>query len=132
MITTQDLRVIARTRLKDAESLLAAGQYDGAVYLCGYAVEVALKAPICRHLKWAGFPRTNREFEGLNNLKTHDFETLLKLTGLEDKVKRSSPQEWARVLDWSPEARYDPIGGVTRHDAEVMIEAARTLLGVFR
>jgi hypothetical protein len=42
MITTKDLRSIAKARLKDAEVLSDAKRYDGAVYLCGYAVEINL------------------------------------------------------------------------------------------
>lgn len=56
MISTKDLKAIARARLRDAHLLLRAKRFDGAFYLCGYAVELALKARICRTLKWAGFP----------------------------------------------------------------------------
>ena len=50
-LKTAELRKIAKARLKDAEALLAAHRYDGAIYLCGYAVELALKARICQTLK---------------------------------------------------------------------------------
>ena len=33
-----------------AKALLAAGRFDGATYLCGYAVEVSLEERICRVL----------------------------------------------------------------------------------
>ena len=65
MIAAADFRKIAKARLKDAEVLLSAGRFDGAVYLCGYSVEIALKARICRRLKWTGFPSTNKDFEGI-------------------------------------------------------------------
>ena len=132
MISRQDLRRIARARLKEAEVLLSAGQYDGAVYLCGYAVEVALKARICRHLKWAGFPQSSKEFDGLQALKTHDFKVLIKFTGMDDKVRQLHFQEWNLLLGWTPEVRYAPIGTATRRDAEVMIESARILMGIIR
>ena len=64
MIARSDLRNIARARLRDAEMLLRARRYDGAVYLCGYSVEIALKARICRTSGWREFPETNRDFEG--------------------------------------------------------------------
>jgi hypothetical protein len=35
MISTKDLRAIARARLRDAEVLLAAKRFDGAFYTCG-------------------------------------------------------------------------------------------------
>ena len=41
MIPVAELDRIARARLEDAKALLQAGRYDGATYLCGYAVEVA-------------------------------------------------------------------------------------------
>ena len=44
MIATSDLEAIARSRLKEAKALLKSRHYDGAAYLCGYAIEVALKA----------------------------------------------------------------------------------------
>jgi hypothetical protein len=84
MITARNLRAIARARLRDARVLLRARRWDGAVYLCGYAVELALKARICQTLKWAGFPETPAEFKGLQSVKTHDLEMLLHLSGIED------------------------------------------------
>jgi HEPN domain-containing protein len=51
MVSISELRKIARGRLKDAEVLLTAKRYDGAIYLCGYAIETALKARICHVLK---------------------------------------------------------------------------------
>lgn len=47
MIDLTELRKIAEERLKDAEALLAAGRYDGAIYLGGYVVELGLKRRIC-------------------------------------------------------------------------------------
>jgi HEPN domain-containing protein len=44
MISTSDLKAIARARLDDARVLLRGKRFDGAVYLSGYSVEVALKA----------------------------------------------------------------------------------------
>lgn len=44
MIPKTDLKKIAGGRLKDADVLLRAGRYDSAIYLCGYALEIGLKA----------------------------------------------------------------------------------------
>lgn len=63
MIATADIRKIARGRLKDARILLDGKRFDGALYLCGYAVELALEARICRTLKWDGYPETRSEFQ---------------------------------------------------------------------
>ena len=48
MILVAELDSIARARIEDAKALLTAGRFDGATYLCGYAVELALKSRICR------------------------------------------------------------------------------------
>ena len=114
MISRQELRQIARARLRDAQVLLRAQRFDGAYYLGGYAVEIALKARICRTLKWAGFPDAASEFQGLQSLKTHDLEILLRLSGAEAKVKSRHLAEWSAVLNWNPEKRYQPVGNAFR------------------
>jgi hypothetical protein len=50
MISLAELEDIAATRLHDAKVLLEATRFDGATYLCGYAVERSLNARICRTL----------------------------------------------------------------------------------
>jgi len=79
MHTAIDLAATARARLKDATALLAQGQYDGAAYICGYAVEIAIKARIVKTLKWPGFPSDNKEFSGLQSFRSHDLELLLHM-----------------------------------------------------
>ena len=130
MISTSDLMVIALERLKDAEALLYADRFDGATYLCGYSIEIALKYKICKTLNWAGFPSTNREFDNLRSLKTHDLDVLLSLTGVEATVKSTHFAEWSAVASWNPEARYNTIGGVSQADAALMINSAKILIGV--
>lgn len=63
MISVDDLRAIAKARLEDAAVLAGKQRLDGARYLCGYAVELTLKARICATLNWSGFPETRSEFE---------------------------------------------------------------------
>ena len=70
MITLADLHGTAREYLRAAKLLRTRRSYDAAVYLCGYAVEIALKARICRTLKWtAGFPETPAEFQDKGSLE---------------------------------------------------------------
>jgi HEPN domain-containing protein len=128
MLATQEVRRIASARLRDAAVLLAAKRYDGAVYLCGYAVELALKARICRTLKWPGYPESNKEFEPLKSFRVHDLDVLLRLTGRESAVKASYFVEWSAVAAWNPEARYKPIGSANAGDATLMLESATLLL----
>jgi HEPN domain-containing protein len=51
-----DLRRLARIRLKEARMLLEADCSDGSYYLCGYAIECALKACIARNTQRHDFP----------------------------------------------------------------------------
>lgn len=129
MILILDLKATARARLVDAKVLLKGKRADGAVYLCGYAVEMALKARICRTLKWMGFPETVAEFKGLQSIKTHDLEILLRLSGVEARIKAKLMPEWSLVLDWNPEKRYKAIGQFTEEQAKDMVAAASKLLG---
>jgi len=130
MIDKSELKKIAEERLKDADALLFAGRYDGAIYLGGYVVELALKSRICKILNWKGFPQTRSEFQKYQSFKTHDLDVLLSLSGAEDSIKTAHFAEWSAVATWDPEARYNPIGSATKADAELLIESARKLIGV--
>jgi hypothetical protein len=130
MISTIELRRIARARLRDSEVLFDRRRFDGAVYLCGYAVELALKARICRTLKWVGFPSTRKEFESYASFRTHSLDTLLSLSGLEARIKTSFLTQWSDVASWEPEVRYRTIGTATQSSARRMLDAAAILLKV--
>ena len=119
---------IARARLRDAEVLYRSRRYDGAIYLCGYAVEIALKARICKTLSWPGYPSTGGEFQNYQSFRIHNLDVLLRLSGVEEKVKTTFMTEWSEVAAWDPETRYKPIGSATRQTAALMIASARVLL----
>lgn len=127
MISEADLRRIARSRLKDAQALLSKKRYAGATYLCGYAVELALKARICKTLKWTDFPETRKEFDGYASFKTHDLDVLLRLSGREAKLKSKAMAEWSLVGTWDPEVRYST-ATPSKKDTQSLIKAAETLL----
>ena len=118
----------ARSHLRAASALHRSKNYDAAVYFCGYTVEIALKARICRTLRWAGFPATPSEFQPYKSLQTHNLETLVKYTALENRIKSSLQTDWLLMAQWSPEMRYAPVGTQTATDAADMIQAARRLL----
>jgi HEPN domain-containing protein len=130
VLTLVDLDLIARARLDDAQALLDGGRYDGAVYLCGYAVEVALKAKICRVLNWTEFPRTSAEFQAYRSFQTHELDVLLRLSGQESRIKSGFFASWNAVAVWKAESRYDTVGKIQKADAESMIVAAEELLKV--
>ena len=130
MIATKDLRAIARARLRDAQVLLHARRFDGAFYLCGYAVELALKARICRTLKWQGFPESAQEFKGFQSVRSHDLEVLLRFSGVEGRVRAKHLADWSVVLEWNPEKRYQAIGQAIPKQVANMVTCVERLLGV--
>ena len=130
MIARNDLRKIARAKLRDAEILYKNRRYDSAIYLCGYAVEAILKARICRTLKWVGFPETRGEFQSYQSFRTHDLNVLLSLSGVQEKILAEYPMEWRRVSQWSSEMRYLPIGTTPQSHVFDMIEATKVLVKV--
>lgn len=106
------------------------GRNDGAAYVCGYAVEVALKVRICKTIGWPDFPATASEFKGLQTFKTHDLDLLLRLSGKETDVRSAHAVDWSVVVQWDPESRYLPIGHTTPADARQMILSSRSLVKV--
>lgn len=128
MLIITQLDAIEADRLSDAQVLLQAGRFDGAVYLAGYAVEMALKARICATLRWTGFPEASHEWKGLLSLKTHDLEILLRFSGVEDTIKTTHLAEWSTALDWDPATRYRASGRATVREASDMISAAAILV----
>lgn len=124
-----DLQNLVLERLSDGHVLLTAGRPTGAVYLAGYALELALKARICRVLGWAGFPETSSDFPfQLRNFQTHDLAVLLILSGAEADVKSAHFADWSIVQDWNPEMRYS--SGSTRAvpDPQAFLDAIARLV----
>ena len=128
MIKVSDLKRTAQERLTDAEALLKCRRHDAAVYICGYAVEIALKARICKTLHWPEYSIG----KGFESFKTHNLEVLLQLSGRERVVKSKAIDHWSTVTAWKPETRYGPAGEVTDESARKMISAARAIMGVLR
>ena len=106
-------------------------RYQGAIYLCGYAVEITLKARICRTLRWTGFPETKSEFQEYQSFKTHNLEVLLRLAGRE-AIRVAHFADWSVVMTWDSESRYKRAGKVKvkQMQARDMIEATRRLMRV--
>ncbi len=104
-----DLRELARIRLREARVLLKNGNYEGAYYLCGYVVECGLKACVAKHTRRYDFPDKRTVDESY----THDLTRLVKIAGLErdlEKEMKSNPNfgvNWSIVKDWSETSRYE-------------------------
>ena len=130
MISIADLRAIAMARLEDAKVLSLNGRADGAAYVCGYAIELALKARICTTLSWSGFPETRSEFENFASFKTHKLDVLLALSGQEQRIKTDHFDDWSPIAKWDPEARYKTIGQTEPEQAALMVASVENLLEV--
>jgi len=128
MLNRKTIIQIAKARLKDARTLLSAKRFDGAVYLCGYAIELGLKCKICEILNWQEYPETRSEFNNYRTFKTHNLDVLLHLSGIESHIKANYLSDWSIVAKWKPEARYQPVGKVKLIDAKEMLKATQKLL----
>ena len=117
---------MAKSRLQEAKVLFDKGFYDGACYLAGYVVELAVKARICKILALTEYPETG---EISRAFKTHRYSDLLKLSGLErrfnDAITTNSSlyKNWFLVKDWTEDFRYRPIGSSSKKEDEDIINA---------
>ena len=77
MKNSDEIKELARLRLKEAVILCKAHKYDGAFYLAGYSIELMLKARICKHFQVEDlFNGKNCKISGVGEIKkavqTHD------------------------------------------------------------
>ncbi len=117
-----DLKELSRIRLEEARVLLENGRYDGAYYLCGYAVECGLKACIAKQTKQYDFP----DRRTVNDSYTHDLAKLVKTANLEPALDQGMGKDenfaanWAVVGEWSEESRYQKR---SERDARILYSA---------
>jgi len=118
MLTRNDLQRLAQVRLDDALFLVQANRPSSAYYLAGYAVELALKACICRQVRSDTIP--DKGF--VNAIYTHSPDKLLSVAGLRPQFDAAVNTDsqlaayWAIVNNWNEESRYevwDPIAAAT-------------------
>lgn len=123
---------LARIRLEEARVLLRNQKYEGCYYLCGYAVECALKACIAKTTKRYDFP----DKALLQGAYTHDLATLFRMANLESARDLEFGRDnafrlnWYVVKQWTEQSRYDEPG---RKAAEALLTAvAQRKHGVLR
>jgi hypothetical protein len=104
-----DLQQLADTRILDADALLQTGRWSAAYYLCGYAVECALKACVAKQTNLHDFPDKTLAQKSY----THDLLDLLDLAGLKlqlklDTIPAPHPLgiNWEFAKNWNERARY--------------------------
>ena len=119
----EDLQTLADMRAEDARILLDAGRYAGAYYLCGYAVECALKARIASQTQRHEFPELDR----VRQSYTHRLPQLVQLGSLEGALNRQRRRSgifdsnWIKLERWNEQARYNH--GITEQDARELYDA---------
>jgi HEPN domain-containing protein len=122
-----DFRRLARIRLKETRRLLEAKCFDGAYYLCGYAVECGLKACIAKATRRSEFP----DLEKVKASYTHDLTALIKQAGLRaalDAERASDPDFsdcWTLATAWSEKDRYEEHGEQKARDLYKAVTARR-------
>lgn len=127
-LTLQELSALIEEKLADAKALYEAKRYEGAFYICGYAVEIGLKKKICTTLGWEIYPGNGKDFNKYKSFITHDLEVLLSLSGAE-KQKVSFMLEWSIITKWSHEVRYFLIKQ-NPEDVHLMIKSTENLLKI--
>jgi hypothetical protein len=108
------LKSLALQRLREAECLITNGHAGGAYYIGGYAIELALKAVVCKRLDIEMFEKEAVPRHIAKSFMIHDLLDLLILSGLTNDLENASMENyifqvsWSRVSDWSEQRRYDP------------------------
>ncbi len=131
------LQKIAKERLKDAKALLGRKRWSGAYYLCGYAVECALKARLLRYLGESEAVFGDRDYlKELAKCWTHDLVKLVELGGLKTELQAACGANvvlndfWLETKAWTETSRYEER---TEAEARVLYEAvSHNPDGVFR
>jgi len=119
-----EFQALALRKVADAKALIESGQWAAAYDACGYAIECALKASICRRkMKGGLFP--DKKFS--QSVFTHDLEELTRLADLVTErqhwtVKHPAfGHRWTVVARWNEQARY--MVTVTESDARAIFTA---------
>jgi hypothetical protein len=127
MASRQQLRELALLRLQEAEVLFNGGLYDGCAYLCGYVVELALKARICATLGVIEYPEKGSRLR--DAMKSHVLDDLGLLAGMGHDLTSARPVlvgNWSSLIEWKPEWRYNPKGSYDLRSAQKLLNAVRS------
>ena len=117
-----DLQRLSNARLRESRILFAAGEYSGAYYLAGYAVECGLKACFAKAVKRYDFP----DRKGAGRVFTHNLAELVTLASLDVDLLAARQANsrfaagWELVRRWTEESRYSTS---TKNEAEEMLNA---------
>lgn len=117
------LKAAAAVRLADAEALLKAERFVGAVYLAGISLECALKYAICEKQRIVDL---HQKHPDLTAAKGHDLQVLLDRSGLGQRMSRSMHEDFVKIKVWNVGLRYNPTGGNVK-DARKFVARVRCI-----
>lgn len=120
--------------------MLADNRFDSEYYLAGYAIELLLKARVCKTLGIPDFfDFDNIERKKLKNesvitkpFKVHDFEQLLILSGIyaayrnELLTNESFKINWSLVSEWNENSRY--LAGLNSQTVKNFITSVKEMM----
>lgn len=120
----------SRHRRDDAQVLLSAARWRGAMYLGGYSVECLLKSRLMKKFECRTLRMLDEELKGRGliaaeaTMYTHQFESLLRVTGHLDRLRKDLTlwPSFSILNRWVPAWRYDPDLS-NREEAEDFFEA---------
>jgi hypothetical protein len=121
-MTRVDLQKLSNTRIREAQILHQAGEFSGAYYLAGYAVECALKACIAKGVQRYDFPDKSLAHESYS----HDLDKLVRLAKLNSELEAATrvntrlEASWDLAKSWTEKSRYSVR---TKNEAEAIIDA---------
>jgi HEPN domain-containing protein len=117
-----DLQRLSKLRIREAQILFAAGEYSGAYYLAGYAVECALKACIAKGVQRHDFPDKSLAQKSY----VHDLGDLLRLADPNSELSTATlanprlDASWNLAKSWTEHSRYSVR---TKNEARAIIDA---------
>lgn len=126
---------------------MTAGFYDDAYYLAGYALELILKAKICKTLciedffdfessskrkLSGGAKKSGRDTSGLYKpFKVHDYEQLFILSGVFEQFTNKQIGDLAFSADWSIVSKWDEglryTSGANEADVKAFIRSIKSI-----
>ena len=105
-----DFQDLSELHLQHAKALLDAELYSGVYYMCGYVVECALKACICKRTRQDDFyPRQDEARKAWSHERRH----LIGLAGVGKEIDDDRRADgtlniyWKEVEAWTLESRYE-------------------------
>jgi hypothetical protein len=109
-VNRSDFQELAQLHVQHARALLDAQLYSGAYYMCGYVVECALKACICRKTSQFDFrpsPDEAKRCVDAQFRQTHGVSDLKEQIKKARQADRALDVKWREVDNWSESSRYE-------------------------